>query len=551
MTSWRKNILLLLLAAVLITAPIIIFGIPKGNDLPQHFQFAVVFRDSLAHGVLYPSWASDVNSGFGDVGVRFYPPAAYYLLVLLRAVSNNWAYATAATVCALFFVGAVGVYLWCREWFGPRASLIGGSLYVFVPYHVNEIYNAFTFAEFAAACVLPFCFLCVTRVLKRGKLVDSIGLAVSLALLILTHLPLAVIGSMSLVAYVLAFWIKDRGIVSVAHFFGSVCAGLFLSAFYWVRMLSELGLVNHTGEGFISGDYDFRNNFVWSFFYSPAEQYSERSLGFLDLMLFVTLAMAIVAGVFFYRRVERSKRGPVNALLTVLAAAIFFATPLSAPIWERVDFLQRTQFPWRWMATISLVCSVFVAAGAEQINGLGEPALRRIAMVLGGTALVSVTFTVAQVIRPAIFLEPVSFDQTVDALATANSCECWWPIWAKKAALSEATRVAGNGRKITIESWEATDRIFQVSAGDSDMVRVATFYYPNWHARVNGRDAPVSHDDNGAIVVPIPTEDSKVELYFQEPKITRIATYFSAAAWLIFAAFGLSRAVTAARIKLR
>jgi len=172
-------------------------------------------------------------------------------------------------------------------------------------------------------------------------------------------------------------------------------------------------------------------------------------------------------------------------------------------------------------------------------------------MVLGGTALVSVTFTVAQVIRPAIFLEPVSFDQTVDALATANSCECWWPIWAKKAALSEATRVAGDGRKITIESWEATDRIFQVSAGDSNMVRVATFYYPNWHARVNGCDAPVLHDDNGAIVVPIPTEDSKVELYFQEPTITRIANYFSAAAWLILAAFGLSRAVTAARIKLR
>ncbi|HEY2866334.1 MAG TPA: 6-pyruvoyl-tetrahydropterin synthase-related protein, partial [Pyrinomonadaceae bacterium] len=547
MLSWRANIFLIFFAAVLVTTPIIMFGVPKGNDLPQHFQFALVFRDSLAHGVLYPSWAPNVNSGFGDVGVRFYPPLAYFLLVLFYAVFSNWVYATAATICLMFFVGGTGVYFWCREWFRPRASLIGGMMYVLVPYHVNEVYNAFTFAELAAACFLPFCFLYVIRVIKRGKIVDIIGLAVSFAALILTHLPMAVLGSISLALFALALLWRNARIGNIARLLAAFGLGLVLSAFYWVRMVSELPFVNHTGKSFISGDYDFRNNFVWSFFYTSADQYSERSLGFLDLMLLVTLAMAIAAIVVFYLRAKRSKRGPINALLTVLAASLFFATPLSSPIWDRIGLLQRTQFPWRWMAIISLVCCVAVAAGVDQLRDLRNPKIQRLALVLGGLAAATITFSVAQVIRPAIFLEPTSFDKTVAALSTADSCDCWWPIWAKKEALADPAKVTSGARSITIETWQPTYRVFQVSADNEEPARVATFYYPNWHGRVNGQEAQIGHDDNGAILIQLPMEDSHVELYFVEPRLIWMATFISIAAWVCLVAFGVYRVIKTKR----
>src|SRR5262249_8844445 len=154
----------------------LLWGIPTGNDLPQHFQFAVTIRNSVEHGVLFPSWAADVNGGFGDAGVRFYPPLSYYVLDVFEWTFGDWFYATAATVCLMFFVGGIGVYLWCREYFSNTASVIGGIVYILVPYRVNEIYNAFTFAEFAATAVLPFCFLFVARICRRGSVYGICGL---------------------------------------------------------------------------------------------------------------------------------------------------------------------------------------------------------------------------------------------------------------------------------------------------------------------------------------------------------------------------------------
>src|SRR5262249_16245863 len=159
----------------LITLPVLLFGVPKGNDLPQHYQFAVTFYDGAKEGIFFPSWSADVNSGFGDVGVRFYPPLSYYILDFFRGLLGNWFYARVSTFCFWFFLGGAGVYFWAREWFSQTASLAAAIAYIFIPYHANEIYNAFTYAEFAAAAILPFCFLFVTRVCNRGRIGNCFG----------------------------------------------------------------------------------------------------------------------------------------------------------------------------------------------------------------------------------------------------------------------------------------------------------------------------------------------------------------------------------------
>src|ERR1044072_8978046 len=70
------------LVALCMMLPIWVAGIPKGNDLPQHFQFAVTIRDALQAGDYYPSWMPNENKGYGGIGMRFYPPAGYYALAL-------------------------------------------------------------------------------------------------------------------------------------------------------------------------------------------------------------------------------------------------------------------------------------------------------------------------------------------------------------------------------------------------------------------------------------------------------------------------------------
>src|SRR5688572_11972941 len=195
------TILLLLAAALCLTAPIFLCGVPDGNDVPQHFRFAHTFYDAVSDGDYFPSWPGTTNHGFGDVGIRFYPPLAYYTVAVFRVFVDSWNDAFALAICLWFFVGGVGLYLLALEWTSERPALVGALVFMAMPYHANQVYNAGLFAEFAGLAILPFCLLFVRRVISSGRLQDVLGLSVAYALLLLTHLPLAVIGSISLLVF--------------------------------------------------------------------------------------------------------------------------------------------------------------------------------------------------------------------------------------------------------------------------------------------------------------------------------------------------------------
>src|SRR5437588_9661638 len=87
-----------------------------------------------------------------------------------------------------------------------------GILYALAPYRLNEVYQASLLSEYAACSILPFAFAFVERICRKKSKYDVFGLAGSYGLLILTHLPLTVIGSLSLALYALVR-VFSRGIV--------------------------------------------------------------------------------------------------------------------------------------------------------------------------------------------------------------------------------------------------------------------------------------------------------------------------------------------------
>src|SRR5437879_1881850 len=108
--------------------PVFVWGLPSGNDQSQHYQFAVSVYESLKAGDLYPSFTAWTNHGFGDYGLRFYPPLTYYVLAGLRFVTGDWYFASMIALTLVFFVGALGVYLWTRDLFDERTALIAAAL---------------------------------------------------------------------------------------------------------------------------------------------------------------------------------------------------------------------------------------------------------------------------------------------------------------------------------------------------------------------------------------------------------------------------------------
>lgn len=508
------------------------YGITTGNDFHQHFQFAISIHDSLISGEIYPSFVAAPNYGLGDIALRFYPPLGYYILSLAYIAIGNWYVAAMATFWLVFFVGGAGVYKLAREEFPPPQSLLAAAIYIFVPYHLNEIYNNFLFAEFVATAVLPFCFLYITRICRKGGLASVIGLSISYAFLILSHLPLTVIGSLALFVYACLLLRKEDLWRSLAALTVSVCTGLFISSFYWVRMVREMNWVKHSSTEYFADTFDFGRNFL----FKPANwinfQDDVLALWFADLMLAAVIILVIPSVVLLIRkRAETS--GFMRAVAALFFLSVFMATPLSGFIWNLLPFLQKVQFPWRWMAIVSITGAILASTGITSMADAMK-AGRNFALPLGlGAILVIFVFMAAFIIKQAVYVPAGDFNKQMATVAEEPSYEGWWPVWAKMQALSKKEKVVISGREANVESWLPTERRFTVPPGETGPASVATFYYPHWQASVNDSPVELSPTADGLISVPVPAGRASVRLSFKEPGINRAAFYVSAIGWII------------------
>ena len=151
--------------------------------------------------------------------------------------------------------------------------------------------------------------------------------------------------------------------------------------------------------------------------------------------------------------------------------------------------------------------------------------------------LLIVFFDITQNIIPSTPLAQDIFEQKVRGMNDDEGCDCWWPIWAKREAFDNTKQADSGMRGATVDEWTNRSRAFSISAGQAGDLRVATFFHPYWKSTVNGIAVPVKHDDNGAILIPLPTEAAEVHLYFQEPPFLGATKIVSFSAWAVLALF--------------
>jgi len=522
-------------AAVIAVSPILFYGFPSALDLSNHFRFALPFSEALRSGHLYPGWLAESNNGFGDASFRFYPPALYYLLSLARTLTGNWYAATASTFVVLSMLGALGVYLWAREFTSSGTAMWAGIFYAVAPYHLNQLFQALLLAEFAAAAVLPFAFLFAERVCRHRRPRDIAGLAGAYALLVLTHLPLTVIGSIALAFYALLRVDRKKIASTAVALAASVALGLAASACYWTTMVAELNWIRADNVNPDSG-LDYRYNFVLSTF-SP----DSINVWWMNILLLFSAAMFWPA-IVLVKRAAREKRegdGHAKRLATgamaasmVLALTLFMATPLSRPLWNLVRPLQETQLPWRWLSITSMACSLLLSLSIPFWVRLLKTKMRSVVIFALGTIAISLAFSAGHIIREARWLTPSQFEQTLSAIPGSLSVYQWLPIWVHDPLPKMSAQVEAGDRAVTIESWTAQTRVFHVAAGDATEARIKTFFYPHWRASAGDRQLAVHPDKNGALIVALPKEPAEINLEFREPARVRGAAAFTLLGWI-------------------
>ena len=530
-------VLIVTSAAILLAVPLVLRGIPKGGDLLNHFHFALPFYDELRAGNWHPGWLADSNWGFGDARFRFYPPGLYYLLAATRTITGNWYYAAIAAFALVTIVSALGAYCWARLFCDRRIAVVAAILYLLAPYHLNELYQASLLSEYAACAVLPFAFMFVEKICRRRTLTDLAGLAACYALLILTHLPVAVIGSLTLLGYGLMRLERKTWLRTFLFLALAVGLGLAASVFFWGTMLAELKWIK--GSSVTPNPYyDYRLNFL----FSPS------SLTNLNNWYATLLGLAMIGfmvpAFYFAVRLFRTGQKGLKAVIAISVVSLLMATPLSLPLWRIIPKLPEIQFPWRWLAITSLTGSLVVALSLphwmSSLRTAFQP--RKLAGLLAFA--LALVFVGSIVVDGGVYLKRQAFEAMLRDLPGSVSFKDWTPVQANDLVHLEkmSAQIVAGDRAVTITSWDPERRAFHIGAGAATSARVWTYYYPHWTAFAGGRVLPVTATKDGVIEVAVPNETADVELVFQEPQSVRIAAFATLLAWIVIALlFGLPR----------
>ena len=523
-----KHVAFVVAVSVLAVVPVLVFGVPSNRDLSNHFRFALPFYDAIAGGNFYPGWLAESNGGYGDPSFRFYPPALYYLLSLFRFVTGEWYVATLLMVVFVAVAGGLGIYFWARTLLPSSQAMWVGLFYALAPYHLNQLYQATMLAEWAGAAVLPFVFAFLERVCARGRRRDVAGLAGCYALLVLTHLPLTVIGSIGLVVYALVRAEARRRLQTLAKLAGAAALGLCASSIYWITMISELHWI---GINSIDHDasVDYRNNFLLSTF-SP----DNMNVWWMNILLLMTLLLAAPIPLLLRRAIGGDQRS-LRAVVALTSLGLFMTLPLSRPLWSLLPSLQQTQFPWRWLTIVSLGIAVSIAAAVTKISQCA----RVPRMLILSAMTIAVVFTLSHVVREAKYLPRQSFENTLAAVRGTASVNYWFPIWATSTPKPMTNEVEIAGRTVTVNSWTPEARRFSVAAGEATEARVKTFYYPHWTATAGNQLLPTRPDKDGALLISIPHDAATIDLVFKEPPLSRVSSFASLAGFMFIGALAI------------
>lgn len=506
-----------------------LFGIPDNYDVMEHMRFAVTYSDSLSNGDMLAVWSGKDNLGFGGAGVRLYPPLTYILLSVIHLFAGSWHLSLSILLLIGMLIGCLGVYRFTSEYFPNGYPLLASFVYAVIPYHLFQIYQVFLLAEFMAAAFTPFVFYYGTRLVRDGGIKNALLCSTFFSLVILSHIPSSIILSISLTIFLALQLRRDNLLRTAFYALISAVIALGATAFYWVKVITEVKWVKHDGvEYYNSGLYTY-SAYLFPIILDPPSFYKLKLLWLFDIMIAISIIAFLFVTTYLLLR-GRTNRLKASILLTAVVA-ITMTTVVSAPIWNNIEFLQKLQFPWRWLSVFTVMLSFLVSVFVETVKEQTGKISRALLYPTIAIVFVSSIFIITQILIPMAPLSPADFDREVNGLGATTGCKCWWPAWVKNEALNSTENVTSEGRNVSVEKWADTDKKFRIGEGTAPAARIAVFFYPYWKAEVNGKRVQIEGNGDGTINIPLPQETADVRIFFEEPDFLARSQTISLFVW--------------------
>lgn len=498
-------------------------------DLATHYSWAVAFIDGLNAGNLYPRWSSGSYFGLGEPSFYYYAPLTHGICAALNlVVGDAWLSLRITAFLANWAAGLIVLG------FMPGASAshrLAGALAV---QSSPMFFLVLSFnGAFAWAVSLPFQIGVLLLYAQRrpGEGVSP-ALAAFYAAICLTHILSGFMMAVTLAAAEACWLVRHPTLARLCSSLGtgmSLLLGMALAGAYLVPALLTLRYASP--EAMTTGlVFDWRTSFAFASV--TALLYGVR-WKLYQYFIASIVALPLVIGALRWQR-DAAKDWVEARLLVAGAAAMFFASELSAPLWFIAPQLHVIQFSYRFLAPAS--AAGLLACAWRLAHSTHRERVEWMVIAVTIFSLLGMQAKLAKEGQNIHFQGSTEWQFYGDAnMLPAVHGPDWKSYGMDGGLVGECTRLQ---LQCDVLRNQPQDRLWRitgpVSLTESAHVRLPAFAYPAWVVVVNGASQERLADSaTGAIIATLTAPNSLVELQWVPLLEERIGWTISGAAAIL------------------
>jgi hypothetical protein len=541
--------LLVVIAATAVIAPMLFLGQASGHDFQFHLASWLDVAGQWREGILFPRWAEWANWEFGEPRFIFYPPASWMLGAGLGSILP-WKVAPGAFIWLSLIFAGYAMWRFAREYLPAEQAAGAAVLYAVNPYNLMNAYYRSDFAELLAGAIFPLLLWGTVRTIRDGWR-SLPRLAVPFAAIWLSNAPAAVLATYSVALVAFVSFIQQRKARPLLVCGAGMATGFGLAAFYIVPAAWEQRWVQI--EQILSDLLRPDHNFLFTHADNP--EFLLFNWKVSAVAVGVILASSILAVFVARRRKDFSEVWMV--LLALGGASSLMMFPVSILAWRWLPKLQFVQFPWRWLGPLDFVFAFFAAAAFGNAKRKWLCWTTTFILLFGlATVIVRDAWWDSEDIPVLISgikaghgyegtdeYQPVGSSRYDLPGVNGDGDSLTGPVVPRIAAfsVSDPGSTITAGARLNVERWTAESRIFSSSSTAPILVAIRLLNYPAWRVALDGSVINSSSEpETGQMLIPIPAGTHRVVVQFSRTWDRTIGAAISAIFWLALLVFGFA-----------
>ncbi len=336
------------------------------------FEFDRVFRD----GVWYPRWFPDMTYGYGYPLFNIYGPLAFYIGEIFHLGGFDFVTSVKIVFALAWVLSGLAMYGFVKRVFENRnAAFLAGLLYVFMPYHLIDVYVRAALAESVALVFLPLTLWAFYETVTQKNIRSVLFAAFAYAGMVFAHNGIALLFSLVLGAWIIFLFLRVNRNLSPRYFgkngfvnlskemvraalptLAGLALGLGLTMIFMLPLVLEYRYINVAQ--WTQNYYNYQDHFVELYqLFSPLWSFGISNLGATDGLSFQIGVVPIILfffSLFVIAKNPNDTRAYTLFFFLLSLVVVFLMFEISLPAWKTFGLASVAQFPWR-LLTLTMV----------------------------------------------------------------------------------------------------------------------------------------------------------------------------------------------------